>query len=118
VYFVYVKNLGLRDVKVLGECYETVRKIVSAMHFSYCKGALKVWYVEKTSIAKCVYKCDNCDNRLLKKKTNIRNISKAYLLNSFENFNIKDEEKMFENHHKIVVKGLRIYQYNLLILVN
>ncbi len=41
MYFVYVKNLGLRDVKVLGECYETVRKIVSAMHFSYCKGAVK-----------------------------------------------------------------------------
>jgi hypothetical protein len=45
-------------------------------------------------------------------------MSKAYLLNSFENFNIKDEEKMFGNHHKIVVKGLRIYQYNLLILMN
>jgi hypothetical protein len=38
----YVKNLGLRDVKVFGECYETVGKIVSAMHFSYCRGALKV----------------------------------------------------------------------------
>lgn len=64
----YVKNLGLRDVKVLGKCYETVGKIVIAKYFSYCRGALKVWYVEKISIAKCVYKCDNCDNRLLKKR--------------------------------------------------
>ncbi len=80
ILYKYVKNLGLRDVKVFGECYETVGKIVSA--------CISVTIVTTTE-----------------KKTNI-SISKAYLLNSFEIFNLKDNEKMFGNHHKIVVKGL------------